>query len=167
MKKISLFVIAALILATGCDSYEQQNEFTEQALAETPRGYTPTNEDGVVTDSSEIDAEDWRTAPEYKIGVIVEPAFPNPAETGPVHLPVTVTHPGTVQGQLVLCAFDANDDFFLIDSYVGANFTIGGLNQFDVDNQLVRVFVMEAPAGASFPCKRARNVVSYGDILIR
>ena len=167
MKKVILFVAAALVLATGCDSYEQQNEFTEQALAETPSGYTPTNEDGAIVDSSEIDDGDWRTAPEYEIGVIVEPAFPNPAETGPIYLPITVTFPDLVQGQLVLCAFDANDNFFFIDNFRGAQGTytfIMNLNQFGVDNRLVRVFVMEAPSAS---CRGAREVVSYGDILIR
>ena len=166
MKEIVLFIAVALVLATGCDSYEQQNEFTEQALGETPSSFTPTNEEGMITDSSAIDEEDWRTAPEYS-GIIVEPAYPNPAETGPVYLPVTVTFPDIVQGQLVLCAFDVNDNFFFIENFREAQgtytFTIS-LNQFGVDNQLVRVFVMEAPSAS---CRGAREVVSYGDILIR
>jgi len=68
-------VVAALLVASGCDSHGQQDEFADDASA-VPAGFVRTV-DG--TEILEDDLDDWRTAPLYAGKVSIRPAYPNPA----------------------------------------------------------------------------------------
>lgn len=165
--RLSLYLLAALafvftVSLGGCDTVEEQRDFTEEAFGEQPSGFTRTDEDGNV-DSTEVDPDDWRTAPSFS-GVNVSPVYPNPIESGFARLDVLVPF-GSVQGQLLVCAF-ISDRFEEIDRFQQADgaFTfVLGTAQFGVSDELVRLFLMEAPGGS---CGTARRVVSYGDLYI-
>lgn len=151
-------------VASGCDTYEQQNEFTERAFGEQPEDYTPTDIDGNV-DSTSIDDDDWRTAPAYS-GVIVKPAHPNPLSEGVGRISITVPFLESVDGRIVLCAFAPNNSRFrTIDSLpetTGTQVLIiqpGHVRR----TGLVRLFVMDS---VTTECSAAREVISYGDVMI-
>lgn len=156
--------LGAIVLVAGCDTYEQQNEFTERAFGEQPAGYTPTDENGNVTDSTELDDDDWRTAPAYS-GVIVEPAYPNPLSEGVGHISITVPFLESVDGRLVLCAFGPHSQLRTIDSLpetTGTQVLIiqpGHVRR----TGLVRFFIMDS---VTTECSTAREVISYGDVMI-
>ena len=85
--RCTFLVVLALLLAGGCDTAEQQNNFEDEAFS-TPSGFTRTDENGQILSE---DKDDWRTAPVYSTSVLIDPAFPNPtAASDFVNVPVSV-----------------------------------------------------------------------------
>ena len=56
--RCTFLVVLALLLAGGCDTAEQQNDFEDEAFS-TPSGFTRTDENGQILSE---DKDDWRTA---------------------------------------------------------------------------------------------------------
>ncbi len=150
-------IVFLLALTAGCDTADLQKDFEDRAFA-TPEGFTQTDDTGKILSE---DQDDWRTAPAYIAGVLIDPAFPNPARPGSfISIPVRVTNFDTVQGGLELVSYDANRiarrlaeirDARDPGSYV---FRFNG-NLLGVSG-LTRVFIVDNLGG----------LVSYGDLLI-
>ncbi len=164
IQKIRLPLLAALVLAAGCDSsIGEQDAFFEQAVQVVPSGFTETTERGEIVSTDE---DDWRTAPLYRGRVRVNPVFPNPAtQTEPINLTVAILFSDAVQRGLVVRAVRASD---------GATITLDRVQRTQPGNYvltfnaatlgragLVRLFVLDSVGSAG------GDLISYGDLMIR
>ena len=146
----------ALAWTSGCDSQSQQEEFEDQAFAETPAGFTQ-RQDG--ENPSSVDGDDWRTAPLFENDVVLTPAFPNPVpSSGFVNIPISFQGlaPGTMY------AYARDEEGRLRQELDRLSHSDFGIGQFDFSAGLLggrglhRVFILDG-AGA---------LVSYGDVMV-
>ena len=152
--KRTLPILLAVLALTGCDTQKAINQFEDEA-ALTPSGFTSTDRDGVVLSQ---DDDDWRTSPGFFGKVRVDPAYPNPAPTGLVTVPVSVLEFNAVGGGLILRARDSSGRLVAVDEIPDASDPGGYIFQFTpailARSGLIRLFVLD----------RIGNLVSYGDI---
>jgi len=144
-----------MLVFGACDSMEDQETFENQAFA-VPSNFTHTNNSGVI---ESMDGDDWRVSPAYRGRIIIDPAFPNPVESGgSVSIPVRIRFSNSVQGGLQLTTYDSNGIPRRLDSIANANDTGSYVFRFmprTLNLQgLVRVFIVDT---------RGR-LVSYGDL---
>lgn len=153
--RLLLFTIF-IILVSGCDAVDEQRDFVDEARLP-PEGITETDERGNILSEDE---DDWRTSPRYATRVVVDPAFPNPANGSFVSLNVTVREFNVVVGGLELGSFDAQGRFTRLDDIRQASDP--GLYTFVFNpsalglapGSLVRVYILDDPG----------EIVSYGDL---
>lgn len=150
---------------TGCDTFNEQNEFADAAWEEPPAGITRTDEDGEVL---QRDEDDWRTAPLYQGAIDFDPAYPNPtAGRRRVTLPFLVTDFNSISGSLILRGFDNRGNFVSLDEVRDAGQT--GFHTFSFPASLLstsgdlssieglhRLFVLDARG----------ELVTYGDLRV-
>ncbi len=153
----TLLVVLALLLAGGCDTAEQQNDFEDEAFS-TPSGFTSTDENGQILSE---DKDDWRTAPVYSTSVLIDPAFPNPAAPSDfVNVPVSVREFNSIQGGLELVSFDENGIPRRLDEIRDARDPGAYVFTFNPAllgvQGLVRLFILDTRG----------TLVSYGDLSI-
>ncbi len=139
----------------ACDSAEDQETFEDQAFAE-PSRITKTDGSGTIEST---DTDDWRVSPAYVGRIVIDPAFPNPVESGgSVAIPVRIRFSDSVQGGLQLTTYDSNGIPRRLDSIPNANDIGSYVFRFmprTLQLQgLVRVFIVDT---------RGR-LVSYGDL---
>lgn len=161
--KGSPVLIPALLFALGwmgCDSQGQQEAFAEEANLP-PDRITRTDDTGRIL---EEDQNDWRTAPFFLGRVLMSPAYPNPANSGFITVPVQVIGTNAVRGSIQLWAFDANLRLFRLDQIpdpAGEVLEPGGyVFTFPVSllgqKGLHRLFIMDSLG----------EIISYGDLLV-
>lgn len=151
-----LILLSGLLLLSGCDTQDRQDEFAAEA-GRPPAGFTETTAGGEVVAEDE---DDWRTAPVYFGAVRVDPASPNPATAGDlISIPITTFPSDRVPGRLSLRALNNADRFFEIQSL---ELQGSGLYGFSFDTAVLprrglqRVFLFDGVG----------ELVSYGDILV-
>ena len=153
----AFLVVLALLLAGGCDTAEQQNDFEDDAFSP-PSGFTRTDENGEILSE---DKDDWRTAPVYSTSVLIDPAFPNPTAPGDfVNVPVSVRQFNSIQGGLELVSFDENGIPRRLDEIRDARDPGAYVFTFNPGllgvRGLIRLFILDTRG----------NLVSYGDLSI-
>ncbi len=151
------FAIFIVILGSGCDSQEQQNNFSADASLP-PKGFTATNESGEIISEDE---DDWRTSPIYFGKVRISPLYPNPENVEFVTVPINILQFDTAQGGFTLRAYDETlNSLILLDRMADINGPGGYVLRFSPAvigrTGLVRVFVFDS----------ANEIVSYGDLMI-
>ncbi len=155
--RCTFLVVLALLLAGGCDTAEQQNNFEDEAFS-TPSGFTRTDKNGQILSE---DKDDWRTAPVYSTSVLIDPAFPNPATPSDfVNVPVSVREFNSIQGGLELVSFDENGIPRRLDEIRDARDPGAYVFTFNPGllgvQGLVRLFILDTRG----------TLVSYGDLSI-
>ena len=154
---LGLLVAFALLIGSGCDTADQQNEFEDDAFS-APSGFTRTDESGQILSE---DPDDWRTAPVYSTRVLIDPAFPNPAApTEFVSVPVSVREFNSIQGGLELVSFDENGLPRRLDEIRDARDPGAYVFTFNLAllgvQGLTRVFILDTRG----------TLVSYGDLFV-
>ena len=151
-----LIAAVLLVLSTGCDSQQQQDEFVASA-SRSPEGFVRTDETGAIIDEDE---DDWRTAPVFLGKIRFDPPYPNPISGDFLTLPVTVLEFDAIQGGLVLRARDASGQLRLLDEVTDASSPGAYIFRFSpvilARTGLVRIFVFD----------RLGELITYGDVQI-
>jgi len=154
---LTLLVVLTLLVGSGCDTAEEQNDFEGEAFS-LPSGFTRTDKNGNILSE---DTDDWRTAPVYLTRVLIDPAFPNPSTPGDfVNIPVRVLDFDSVQGGLELVSFDENGIPRRLDEIRDARDPGAYVFTFNPGllgvQGLIRVYILDTLG----------NLVSYGDLFI-
>lgn len=151
-------VMLLLLLGTGCDSTEAQEEFVLDAR-QVPRGITRTDQNGRIL---EADDDDWRTGPLFGASILVDPAFPNPTGGESVSVQFSIREFNAFPGGLEIGSFDETARFRRLDALPEA--TDVGLYEFNFNPvvlgraaNVIRVFILDING----------EIVSYGDIQIQ
>lgn len=157
-----LALLLTLVLVTGCDTNEAQDEFFLQS--ELPaEGITPTNESGEVV--GDPDPDDWRTAPTFQGSVEVRPAAPNPVErNGLVTIIVQDTFGDVLTGGVYAAARDDNNRFVRLDTDTGNG------PFYSLSFRPTQLRLVGGDAARLYRIRIFTNdsrLVSYGDLLVR
>lgn len=160
MKHLRIPVLPITVILVGilaaCDSTSSQEDFLKDATSP-PSGFSQTDETGQVIAE---DTDDWRTAPFFVGKVVVDPAFPNPANAGgTVTIPVRILQFEDLSGRMAL-RVDVRDQFILLDELLDTSSPGARIFQFNTAQ------INEAGLHRLFILDDFNEIVSYGDLLI-
>jgi hypothetical protein len=151
-----------LCLLPACDTNVGQDEFFLESQLP-PEDYTRTFEGGII-DSTQIDPNDWRTAPAFRGAVEVDAAYPNPLSRDDF-VTIVVRDPfeeitGGVRvrgyddsGRSIRLGDDVGNALVYAVTFVPSPLRITGGD----DARLYRLQVFD----------NNNRIISYGDILVR
>lgn len=147
-----------MVLFVGaCDSQEQQNNFVDDAGA-TPSGFTRTDAEGSIISD---DTDDWRTSPLYLGKVRLDPVYPNPSSGEFVTVPLSILEFNTLQGGIVLRAYDNSNRLRLLDEIDNTGSPGAYILRFSPAilgrTGLIRLFIFERIGG---------ELISFGDLQV-
>ncbi len=158
MPRWVILLLFCVLVATGCDSTEAQDDFVRDARL-VPEGITRTDANGRILENDE---NDWRTGPLFGASILVDPAFPNPSGGAFVTVQISIREFNAFPGGLEIGSFDETGRFAQLDYLPEASDL--GLYEFSFNpavlgraSNLIRLFVLDVNG----------EIVSYGDLQIQ